>query len=646
MPKHDTNILSFGPLRLIFFFFLSALIIFFLFRLGLTVSHLGRLVETPAYWKLFPIGLRMDIILVCYFSVLPCLLLLLLPKSTIIKIQSLLAGYMTIAMGLIVYMEVATIPFLAEYDQRPDGKFIEYLKHTNEVFGTLWKVYKVELAVGLLALLLVSTFVWRRTKKIIRNYPEWSLSRRLLLLPLVLALLVLGARSSLGHRPANISTAAFSTNNLANELALNSTYSLLNAIYRLARHEKNPSEMYGDMEESEVYQRVKAQLVETGNIFVDSEIPFLQIQKSPFVTKRPRNVVIFLQESVGASDVPCLGGAAATPNLCKLKNEGLWFSELYATGTRTARGIEATLAGFLPTASKGVIKLEKAKRNFFNAAALFKQHGYTTEFHYGGVSTFDEMKAFCLGNGFDTIYDQTNFSNPSFLGTWGVSDEDIVRRANDVFKSHTEQPFFALILSTSNHPPFEFPDGKIELIEQPKATHYNAVKYADYAVGLFFELAKKEAYFADTLFLVVADHNASVMGNDLVPVTKFHIPGLLIGPDVPQTEISTLMSQVDLLPTILHFTGLETKHPLVGRNMLALPKDTLGRAFMQFADNNAYQVADKVLIQRPFQAPLQFRKQGISLVPDALDPEMAKDALAFTHLPWLVYSKQLYRLPK
>jgi phosphoglycerol transferase MdoB-like AlkP superfamily enzyme len=357
------------------------------------------------------------------------------------------------------------------------------------------------------------------------------------------------------------------------------------------------------------------------------------------------NVVIFLQESVGASDVACLGGEDTTPNLCALRHEGLWFEQLYATGTRTARGIEATLAGFFPTASKGVIKLEKAKRNFFNAASLLKRHGYSTEFHYGGVSTFDEMRAFCLANGFDKIYDEENFDNPAFTGTWGVSDEDLVRRANDIFKAHGDQPFFALMLSTSNHPPFEFPDGRISLHDQPQGTHANAVKYADYAIGLFFELAKKEAYFENTLFLVVADHNANVRGNELVPISKFHIPGLLIGPNVNPQSFALLSSQVDLLPTLLHFTGLETTHPMVGRNLMKLPPNTLGRAIMQFADNNAYQVADDVVIQRPFLEPLQFRAKGGALEPMALNPELARDALAFAHMPWLVYSQRLYRLP-
>lgn len=585
----------------------------------------------------------MDVVLIAYLTILPTLLLLLFSKTTVQRFRFFFSTWGAAILGLIVYMEIATVPFLAEYDLRPDMKFIEYLVSPRELFETIFKMYGLEILIGTACLIIVMIVVGRVSSYTVSNYTPWSLRARFISFPIVAALLVLGARSGLQHRPANLSTAAFSANHLANELALNSTYTLLYAIYRAIGEEAKPSRTYGKMDPAGVYRRI-------GNltgmkVSADDPIPFLHTQKSPFELKRPMNVVIFLQESLGAPDVGCLGGPPITPNICALKDEGIWMTNLHATGTRTARGIEATLAGFLPTANKGVIKLEKAKRDFFNAASLLKRHGYSTEFHYGGMSNFDEMKSFCLGNGFDQIYDQENITNPVYTGTWGVSDEDLVRRANEVFRSHADKPFFALLLSTSNHVPFEFPDGRIELYEQPKQTNYNAVKYADYAIGLMFELAKKEEYFKNTLFLVVADHNMAVRGNDLVPINKFQVPAFLIGPNVPRQEISILSSQIDLLPTLLHFTGLEMQHPMVGRNLLEIPADTKGRAFMQYAENNAYRVEDRVIVQQPYSNPRQFTVSNGRLVPADLDPELAADALAYAHLPWLLYSNKSYRLP-
>lgn len=292
-----------------------------------------------------------------------------------------------------------------------------------------------------------------------------------------------------------------------------------------------------------------------------------------------------------------------------------------------------------------MLKLGRSRTGFFTAASLFAQHGYETQFFYGGMSNFDEMRSFFMGNGFQRIYDEPTFENPVFRGTWGVSDEDLVRKAHETFKSKGDEPFFALILSTSNHTPYEFPDGRIELFEQPKQTHLNAVKYADYAIGLLFELARKEKYFENTIFLVVADHNLRVFGNDHVPIEKFHIPGLLIGPNVPKRDFSTQASQIDLLPTILHFVGLETEHPLIGRNLVTLPEDAPGRSFMQYGSNNAYRVGSQVIINRPFLPAEQFSWTDGKLVPTSLDPELARDALAHAHLPWILYEGQDYRLP-
>lgn len=635
-----------GPLAAPLFVGVFALCVLTLSRITLTSMYWSRFFDTPEIWKVFPVGLRMDILMISFAIIFPTALLVALPKRIILYLRPFLAFWFTGFIGLVVYMEVATFPFVEEYDVRPDQKFIEYLGHVREVATTLIKVYSVQLALGAIFLFLAVRILWSAASLLLTEYREWKTGVRIVLFPLIVGLLVLGARSSLGHRPANLSTASFSDNHLANEFALNSTYSMTYAAYRMYRHERNPSREYGAMPRDEALARVGRTLQIDPAAFVpeSSEIPYLHRQVSPFKRERPLNVVIILEESMGAVDVGCLKGPPITPNLCRLKDEGTWFSRLYATGTRTVRGIEAVVSGFLPTSSVGVLKLPRAKSGFLTAATIFKDKGYLTEFIYGGMSNFDEMRSFFTGNEFDDIYDEPTFKDPVLHGTWGVSDEDLMRRANEIFKGHGDKPFFSLLLTTSNHLPYEFPDGRIELYEQPKQTHLNAIKYADYAIGLFFELAKKEEYYKNTLFLVVADHNSHVRGNEHVPIEKFHIPALLIGPDVPKMDYTKLASQIDLLPTILHFTGLETTHPLVGRNLMTLPESVPGRAFMQYGSNNAYRIEDDVVILRPFLPPEQFTFAESKLEPAPLNQEMALDALAHAHVPWLLYSEERYKL--
>ncbi len=638
--------LKLGPLYVTCLFFVLGLAVISIFRTILTVIYYERLSTTPEFYLLFPVGIRMDSLLLSYLLVIPSIFLLILPKSLVFKLKYIFALWLTSTLVLIFYLEVATFPFIEEYDLRPDRKFFEYLQHPREVSQMLWKAYKLEVIVGSIFVFLSALFFWKISLRALSSYKPWRWNHRLYVSPLAIGLLFLGARSSIGHRPANLSSASFSNNHLANELALNSAYSLSYALYRNFRYEQDPSKMYGHIDQKEVFSRIKKSLIRDSKFeIIDSEIPFLHKQQSPIKTERPLNIVIFLQESMGAVDVGCLKGPDITPNLCRLKDEGLWFSNMYATGTRTVRGIEAVLSGFLPTANTGVVKLDLAKKGFFTAASLLKTHKYDTSFIYGGMSNFDEMKSFFLGNGFDQIYDEPTFVNPEFTGTWGVSDEDLIRKANQIFTQKKSKPFFSLILSTSNHVPYEFPDGEIKLYEQPKQTHSNAIKYADHAIGLFFELAKKEEYFKNTLFLVVADHNSHVRGNDHVPIDKFHIPALLIGPNVPQKEISLLSSQIDLMPTLMHFSGLDSIHPMVGRNLMQLAPEAKGRSIMQYADNAAYRVEDQVIVLRPFLKPKQFDYSTGKMVPAALDQELAQDALAYASLPWLLYSQKLYRLP-
>lgn len=172
------------------------------------------------------------------------------------------------------------------------------------------------------------------------------------------------------------------------------------------------------------------------------------------------------------------------------------------------------------------------------------------------------------------------------------------------------------MFSTSNHEPFEFPDGRIELYNKlNKNTVENAMKYADFAIGKFFELAKKKVYFKNTIFIVIADHNTRTYGNQLVPVKKFRIPALIIAPHIkPNQKIEDLPSQIDIPSTLLSLTGIQTNSPMVDRNLLAKNKHQKGRAIMQFHDNNGFRVGDEKVVLQPQKPPLQFKIKNDTLL--------------------------------
>jgi len=279
---------------------------------------------------------------------------------------------------------------------------------------------------------------------------------------------------------------------MVNSLVVNSAYSLLSAVYAL-KGESSSSEIYGRMPLDEMIAEVRSSMHVPNEAFTSKEFPTLHRQIASVRRERPLNLVIVLEESLGAGFVSKLGGQPITPNLDRLAYEGIWFEQLYATGTRSVRGIEAVVAGFPPTPALSVVKLSKAQQNFATLASVLREAGYRNEFIYGGESHFDNMRGFFLGNGFHSVVDRKDFASPKFVGSWGVSDEDLFDKAQERISALAadSSPFFALVFSSTNHSPFEFPDGRIELVDAQKQTVSNAVKYADFAMGQFVEGAQE-----------------------------------------------------------------------------------------------------------------------------------------------------------
>jgi phosphoglycerol transferase MdoB-like AlkP superfamily enzyme len=617
----------------------SRFILFFFFR--------NRVVETQDYGYIFPIGLRMDLIVLCYLLFLPLALIALVPDSFLKKIQGFLTVYFILFLTLILFMELSTLDFINEYDTRPNKLFIDYLIYPKEVVGTLLKSYLSSIFV---TVIILAGFVYTliRYRKPLFGIRNNNYKTKLALFPLVAFFVFFGARSSLtSKRPVNASNAIFSTDHLTNSLGLNSFYTVAFALYSI-KNESNTEKMYGKMNYAEAISRVKKYMDVKPNEYTDDSIPLLHIQKTNKVINRPYNIVIILEESLGAEYVGSLGGLPLTPEFDKLTNEGTLFTNLFSTGTRSVRGIEAVVTGFLPSPSESVVKLNNSQTDFYTIASLLKQKGYDTSFIYGGMANFDNMGSFFNGNGFDKIIDEDDFdpNKSAFHGTWGWSDEDVMTKANNYFKSLGNKPFVSLVFSSSNHEPFEYPEGRITPYDKQKNTVNNAMKYADYSIGQFFKQAKKEKYYKNTIFLVIADHNTRTYGKHLVPIHKFHIPALIIGPGVPKGgKYNKLCSQIDIQPTVLSRIGMDTETPMSGRNLFDLSDSFQGRAMMQFNDINAFRVGNEVVIMQPNKKPLQFHVENDSIfTPKKLNEDLAKDALAHVITPFYLYEQRKYRL--
>lgn len=633
-----------GPLAL---FGLAVLGVTTLSRLGLVVWQRERVEAVHGLAAVFASGLRMDLLALGTIG-LPLVVGSLALRGTrrFDRVWSaVLRVLLTAFFGAFAFMEAATPSFVAEFDARPNRIFVEYLGHPIEVFGTLGREHPLELLLAAGVLVAGLGFSWRWYGRLLEEPGSASARSRILVGLIVVPIVFLAARSSLKPRPANPSSVAFSSDHLVNDLCIPSAYSVLYAVYRL-KDEADAGELYGKMPIERAVELVRAEMVTVApEDFTDPERPTLHVQPVAGAQDRPRNLVIVLEESLGAQYSAALGGLGVTPRLDELRAEGWWFENLYATGTRSVRGIEAVMTGFLPTPARAVVKLGAAQTGFFTLAALLADRGYHTQFIYGGDSSFDNMRGFLSGNGVDEIVDEDDFEHPRFHGTWGVCDEDVFAKAHATFLENGDEPFFALVFSVSNHSPFEFPAGGFELHEEPASTRTNGVKYADHALGAFFDVARTAPYWDDTVFLVVADHDSRVHGADLIPVEHFHIPGVILGAGVEPHVDPRLTSQIDLAPTLLSLIGVGGEHPMVGRDLTRMDPDRPGRAILQYGSSQAYMRGTDVLVLRPDREPRQFSYRGGRLDAAPLNAALAECALGHAVLASWLYRERRYGLP-
>ncbi|MDG6881943.1 Lipoteichoic acid synthase 2 [Phocoenobacter uteri] len=632
----------------ILFFIGVNLIILFLSRLGLSIWQIERVNDVSGWLPLLLQGTRIDISALCWLFGLPALLSVLLCHSNIIGQiwKIILRLWLTIGSTFILFMELATPAFIETYDIRPNRLFIEYLLYPKEVFTMLANGHLFAVLSSSIMTLFAVVIYWKLSGWAVKSFifPNWKW--RPVMFIAIATTMFIGARSSFEHRGINPAMVAFSSDPLVNSLVLNSGYSVMFAIQQL-KDESRSSEQYGKMSAEDIFSTIKATQQRPASDYISNEIPTLTYNEATYKGKL-KNIVIILEESLGAQFIGALGGKPLSPEFDKLAQEGWLFENIYATGTRSVRGIEAVISGFTPTPARSTVKLSKSQRNFFTIAELLKRNGYETSFIYGGEKHFDNMASFFYGNGFKTIIDEKDYINPDFVATWGVSDEDLFKKADSLFKqwNKEDKPFFSLVFSSSNHDPFEFPDGKIALYDKEKQTRNNAAKYADYAIGKFFKLAKNADYWKNTIFLVIADHDSRVAGASLVPIQHFHIPALILGNGIEVKKDKRLVSQIDMSPTLLSLAGISGAYPMLGYDLTK--NIDPNRAFMQYNQTQAMMKGSDVVILEPKTEAkgYTYNKETQHLTEQQLPEKLKKEALAYALIGSYLYQNQLYKLPE
>jgi len=309
------------------------------------------------------------------------------------------------------------------------------------------------------------------------------------------------------------------------------------------------------------------------------------------------------------------------------------------------------LSSFPPLPGDSIVKRDLSD-NVETLARVLKRDGYDTVFLYGGRGLFDGMRSFTVRNGYDRFLEQKDFPNPTFTTIWGVCDEDLFSRTIQELRAmgKTGKPFLATVLSVSNHKPYTYPAGRIP--EDPNARERDhAVKYSDYALGQFFQAAKREAFWTNTVFVVVADHGARVYGSMSIPIQSYEIPLLIAGPAVVKSpaRIGALGCSLDVSPTILGLIGRPHETLFFGRDLLNAPPEE-GRVLINHNRDIGLLVRDRfaVLGLRQTVELLQGDPKAGNMkpvtTPGAAEQELELEATAFFQVADDLYIHERYRI--
>lgn len=534
---------------------------------GETFPGMGALLE------IFAIGLVYDLAFFTYFLIPFALVLGLLPNR--VFNWHPVRWLLLIGLGGFVYgtffEAVAEWFFWEEFAARFNFISVDYLIYRSEVTQNIYESYPVVpilIVIGLLTLLTL----WLLRRPLWNAFGHHVPLRHRTLWTGALLLLALPA-----YFQVDQTLLQFSPNRFFNELAGNGPYQFFAAF----RNNELPyPRFYRTLAEREADTLLRQLLAADGSR-ADDPTPY-QIRRTiaPVGAERPLNVMLVTVESLSASFLGSFGNAQQlTPNLDRLAAEGMLFTRLYATGTRTTRGLEAVTLSIPPTPGRSIVK-RPHQEGHYNISSEFQQRGYDVAFFYGGRGYFDNMNSFFSHNGY-RIVDQSDLAadEVGFANAWGVADEYIYgRMLREASRAHAAgRHFFFHFMTTSNHRPYTFPDGRIDL---PPGSRAAAVKYTDWAIGNFIAAARQEPWFAETLFVFIADHCASSAGKQALNTPRYHIPLILYAPEhIAPQRIDTLASQIDLAPTLLGLLNFRYASRFFGADLTRLPPER-GRALI------------------------------------------------------------------
>ncbi|WP_298154730.1 LTA synthase family protein [Flavobacterium sp.] len=537
-------------------------------------------------WNVFDVlrtfftGLFYDIGTAAFIALLPVLYLALLPDRLVGSLfDKIVTVFFTALTGFILVLTFfAEITFWDEFRTRFNFIAVDYLIYTHEVVANIKESYPLPVLIGgVLLITLALLFLFYRLGAFKATFSsKLNLKQRLGGLAIVVAIVLIFSSLITNEK------AEWSANRYNSEISKSGIYSFF-AAFR--NNQMKYKEFYASVDDKQAFALVRGKLAEGNSQYTSSDFSIHRKITDSLNLPQNKNVVFILVESLSGSFLQEFGNDKhITPFLDSIAQQSVFFENLYATGTRTVRGMEAVTLSIPPTPGQSIVK-RPDNHNLFTVSNVFKARNYDCSFFYGGDGYFDNMNSFFGGNGF-AIYDRgrgsvlsddikttrnkINDNEVTFENAWGICDEDIFNKmlsvADEKYKSG--KPFLNFVMTTSNHRPYTYPSGKIDI--PSGKSREGAVKYTDYALRQLFRKAASKPWYSNTVFVIIADHCASSAGKDEIDIANYHIPAFIINSGAANTQkVKTQCSQIDIFPTLFGLFHWNYESDFYGKNVLA-----------------------------------------------------------------------------
>lgn len=559
-------------------FFRTAGYLLSLHVLGLAILSVIRLTEFVALHHLvggtttdsplgaFVRGLWFDNVVGCYILVVPLVVLLVTAVLGYYRkwLRKFAAVWMSVLYLLAFAVSMSNIPYYAYFAKNINSSIFNWFSYAGTTAGMVvgersyWLYIALFFIFSALYLWLVHC-IWRWVERGMHpssfHFPPSTIP--LMSAILLFALCVFGIRGRTGYNPIKISQAYYCNDPFLNQLGIAPAFNLLTSVLDDMRSENEELRL---MPYDEAITLARQSLGLTGE--VDSANVLNRVVPPDSLVRRP-NIVIILMESMSSA----LLQHGLTPSLDSLAHASLYFPRFYSAGIHTNHGLTAALYSFPALMKRNLMKGTVTPRRS-GIPTVLKAEGYHNMFFMTHEAQYDNMQAFFLTNGYDDVYSQADYPSSEVANAFGVSDHFLfeygLQRINaEAAKGH---PWMATLLTISNHPPYVIPEWF-----HPHATdpEQQIVEYADWCVGDFLQKARRERWYDQTVFVVMADHGKLVGNVDSeLPESYNHIPLYIFGTDIPVMSYDGLATQVDVMPTLLGLLGMGYDYDGFGINLL------------------------------------------------------------------------------